>query len=362
MQNDHANKEEPDPQEQMDKWLEEIKNSTLAKEFLDQFRPDSVDSFLKGYVNVKDQWHKYGHHYLDESEQRSIRWITAAFTHLPLIQQKKLFDAQCLWRAEQLEIPGLQLCCEFQVWEHNILNCPFIEPITAGDIEMYQAFLLQFPPDEEYYVWFEWQGDFDDIRKARTGDGNFPDWYDFVNMRNGKGVLTSLPDVRGRKERFYMDLAAAESRKKHPEEEERVIDARPSLGIYGTTHVQELVEMFEDAASKRLYKSFSYFNDIMRISEDLEDDLKLLSQADEIVPMEEHRDWRKAIRIAARKYEFRMLAEALPEAWEQYRLNIDLGIGFPVSKNDDYTWLTDLYKERILIGRKLNGEPEDLLF
>jgi hypothetical protein len=84
--------------------------------------------------------------------------------------------------------------------------------------------------------------------------------------------------------------------------------------------------------------------------------------AEEPVPIQAHSDWKTAIKNAARTYERKKVAEALPQAWEQYRMNIDLGIGFPVTDPKTENWIVNMFKETILRGRVLNGEPEDLMF
>lgn len=368
MQNDNTENEKPTSEEQKAIWLEEIENNTAIKEYLNQFNPKSVEDFIKSYVDLKHNWHTYGPYYVEESEQRSIRWIAYASVHLPVILQKKLFDVQCLWRAEQLEIPGLQLCSEFRVWEKNILNCPFIEPLTEEDIALYQSFLLQCPLDEELDEYdINWQ-DMDDLRRAHRNErdsGNFPEWYEFVNIRTGTDTLMLLPDIRGQKEKFYIDLCIAERREINQakyEKQERNIDKRPSIATYKKEDVAEFVSRFEKGESKRLYNGYNYSRNRTRRKDDLSRELDLLFEAEEPVPIQGHSNWETAIKNAARSYERKKIAEALPQAWEQYRMNVDLGIGFPVSDPYDNSWLVDMRKEMILRGRVLNGDPEDLMF
>jgi hypothetical protein len=367
MQNDNSESESPTPEEQMAIWLEAIKNNAAIKEYLSQFHPQSVEGFIDDYVKAKNNWYTYGPNYVEESENKSIRWITAAALHLPVILQKKLFDAQCLWRAEQLEIDELKLCCEFQVWENNILNCPFIEPLTEDDIALYQSFLLKCPLDVDLYIYEEWQN-MDDLRERFRDEhdsGNFPEWYEFSNVYKGTGTLMLLPDIRGQKEEFYMQLSRVERQEKNREQDaeyERSVDHRPSLSIYKAEDLTAFVSRFEDSDCKRLFNSYRYFHNRMNFKDDIELELELLSEAEEMVPMQAHSDWRTAIQNTARSYERKKIAEALPQAWEEYRINIDLGIGFPIADHSDQSWLVDLYKEMILRGRVLNGEPEDLMF
>ena len=84
-----------------------------------------------------------GSYYQNLISNEGIEWVEAATKHLKVIQQKKLFDKQCLWRAEKIKIDGLQLCCEFLLWENNILNCPFIDPVSEEDLSDYIFFLQE---------------------------------------------------------------------------------------------------------------------------------------------------------------------------------------------------------------------------
>ena len=85
-------------------WLQEIETNNDIQEFLLQYKPDSVKSFLDSYYNARCQWLDHGPYYLEKYDEQDIRWISLASRYLPVILQKKLFDVQCLWRAEQLQI------------------------------------------------------------------------------------------------------------------------------------------------------------------------------------------------------------------------------------------------------------------
>lgn len=208
----------------------------------------------------------------------------------------------------------------------------------------------------------------DKLRKSYQNErdsGNFPEWYEFYNIRRGTDTLMLLPDIRGQQEEFYMELYRMEQReinRKTNAEKEQHIDKRPWIATYKKGDVAAFVSRFENNESRRLYNGYNYFLNRINSKDDLAWELELLSEAEEPVPMQAHSDWKTAIKYAARIYERKKVAEALPQAWEQYRLNIDLGISFPVSGREDKNWLIDMHKEMILRGRVLNGEPEDLMF
>ena len=95
--------------------------------------------------------------------------------------------------------------------------------------------------------------------------------------------------------------------------------------------------------------------------EQLEDDLRLLARADRLVPMQGWFDWKEAVHRAAGSYSRIRIMEAMPDAFEQYRLHIELDLGFELSTDRSFGW-NDGYREAILIGRDLNGEPMDFNF
>jgi hypothetical protein len=51
----------------------------------------------------------------------------------------------------------------------------------------------------------------------------------------------------------------------------------------------------------------------------------------------------------------------MPEAFEQYRLHIDLGLGFETNIDRTFGW-NDGYRNAVLAGREMNGEPRDFNF
>jgi hypothetical protein len=124
------------------------------------------------------------------------------------------------------------------------------------------------------------------------------------------------------------------------------------------------VNTFENKKLQQYRKAYEWSNRSSDDRETLENDIELLFDAGELVSIESNMDWREAIKMAANKFRLKKVAEALPEAYEQYLMNIQLGIGFPVSDHWEMETeqLIDIYKKTIFVGRKINGEPEDLNF
>ncbi|CAF3773379.1 unnamed protein product [Rotaria sp. Silwood1] len=285
------------------KWRKEIDKNAAMQAYFKQFTPEQVTSFINDFLFYKHLWVKHGQRCLDSLEEHSIQWVTVATEHLKIIQQKKLFDVQCLWRADKIIIPEIQVSWDFKIWGKNILNCHFIEPISAEEVELYQQFLLQSSVNEDlkWYQYVQWQ-DYENLIAAYNdsddADGDFPEWYDFINIRTGNGSYLTLPDIRGKKEEFYLDIG------------------------------------------------------------------REIKWADETVAIEANANWEDGIKTAAIKYYTKKVAEALPEAYEQYLLNLEMNIGFSVDEkwNFDMNRRLDMLTELLFLGRKERGEPEDFNF
>ena len=351
----------------------EIAENVAMQAYFKKFSQQEVDSFLSSYVNYKKIWLQYAGNFINDQEEAPIRWVNKASEHLAIIQQKKLFDIQCLWCAEKMELPGVVICADFRVWEHDILNCPFLEPISREDIDLYAQYLLIENP-ETAYGWSgdeNWQ-DHDEIIEAYNTDNenrNFPEWYDFYNGRRGTAVYMTLPDIRGQKEAVYEDIARKqqrEERKKDPDYvEPKPFDPSRLLSYYDANQRDWFIKTFETKQVQELYSAWEWKNRNRDIEEELEYYLDVLTNADEPVPMPANYNWQDAIKQAANSFVNKKTAEALPEAWEQYLMKRQMNIAF--SSESEHMHQTSLqmkkfYEELILKGRKLSGEPEDFNF
>jgi hypothetical protein len=319
-------------------------------------------------------WLLYGKTAVENKEYHSIKWVSKAADHLALIQQKKLFDMQCLWRAEKMTIPGVEICYDFNMWEKDILNCPFLEPVSRDDIDLYADYLVSETGIDNDYTHFswgtdEWQ-DYDGIKKAYNSDDDdderdVPEWYEFYNERRGTGVYMTLPDIRGDKEKFYMDLAREAHKSKTPVTTPAQPAAPPNYLWYTDKEKREFfIKTFESKDVFELYEAYEWAERNRGLKEDLESSLYLLYEADEPVAMEPDKDWVNAIKRTANKYRNQKIAEALPLAWEQYMMNVQMNIAFNNEKkfHAAYDTLRKMYAEGIIEGRKFNGEPADYNF
>jgi hypothetical protein len=357
---------------------EEINNNPDIQDYFKQFNPESVNSFVDLYLTYKTGWHDWGKFYLEQKEKSDLQWVEQAHKHLGIIQQKKLFDLQCLWRAEQITIPGVELIFDLLIWEGDIFNCPLIDPITQEEVEWYQEYLeteMIHLDDEPSNVFLNWQS-YEEIKIAYDSPEeagiNFPMWYDFHNRRKGTELYIELPDIRGEKEQHYRQLALSlePDRAKGYREVMQAFKADPHEHIIdkeGRRHLnyyldaEEFVDLFEDKLTQEYFEAYTWFNENRQEEEDLQEMIVMLLASGEQLPIEANEDWREALKETAMRYRIRRVAEAMPEAFEQYRLNITMGIAFP-AREHNMMHVRDTIVKDILTGRRLCGEPEDLNF
>jgi len=345
----------------------EMEANTDIQEYFAQFSEDSVKSFLQSYIYTSWLWHTQGKIIAEMYEEDEEFLINDLFEHLETIQQKKLFNLQCLWRAERIQIEGLKFSIEFDFWDHNIFNCPYIPSITKEELDVYIGFLLG--NDKRVYYDGDWQ-DYhalkDAYNKERKSDYVYPEWYEYYDEYYGTGELIGLPDIRGSKEHDYLqgldryegyyDKFMAEKFKQYQERKQ-------DLNFYNPENTEWFVSRF---GSKNMDKYRDAYYDNMHRSSDQDIEgfgiaFKLISNCLEIIPIEKNNDWRDAIKRAWYKYERKIHAEGLPGIFEQYKMKIDCGIGFPADdKFSDLEDIIEKYTKKIIETRLLRGEPGDL--
>lgn len=361
-------------EEQKKVWLQELQENEAVQNYLKNFNEISTGSFLDIYVFYKYQWLQYGGMYEQINERERTRWITLAQEQLVMIQQKKLFDAQCLWRAEKVTFKEVEIGFDFEMWGKDVLNCPFIEPITESDIDLYSQYLL-LSNNVDLEIDEHGLQNYDQIKEAYNTDSenmNFPEWYDFHNSRTGNTALMLLPDLRTEKEEFYRSLHfkkeqdSPEYKKMMEEHQQTAIDTRPYLHSFDHDTQKYFVTTFEDKQTQRFFKS--YTKGVKKHntyeSEVLADNIDFLSSIEnELIPIEGHYDFREAIALAVHKYKCKKIAEHLPVALEQYQLSKKMG--FSIGHNEsslDWGDIREKFRDNIINGRILNGEPGDCNF
>ena len=352
-------------------WLEELEANPTVQAYFKKYTQDSVMRFIDRFLWKKSLWANYAPRYLKEMQEEGREWVESASEHLEYIQQKRLFDLQCLWRAEKIKLDGIELCVDFAILKSDILNCQNIDPISKEDIDIYVNFLLS---DEAAIESSELEGweDYEELKEAYHDENSnhiFPAWYDYHYTMTGNSYLLDLPDIRGEKEEFYANIVrqknAEKNEQEHIEFEKRLAKKQETeINDYNEEHMDWFVKTFESKENYQLYKAMIWKDEERGKRDFIEYDFDLLFSANEDVPIEYNSDWREGVRIAANKYRNRKIAEAMPTAWELYNINLQNGISFHADESDIemYKFVKKQTIETLIEGRILNGEPDNLDF
>jgi hypothetical protein len=374
----NKNANQPGQNNQAEMTREEIEKTLREEEryqtYFKGFAGFSVESFIKDYAFKKWMWWQYGDQYLKAQENADEYLIDDASKHLAIIQQKKLFDVQCQWRAEKIELAAIEICFDFEAWQHNVMHCPFIEPVTRHDIELYQQYLsttyVEF--DDDFFYFGDWQN-YNGLKKTyndvENSTVNFPEWYAYHNLHTGANVLMLLPNIRGSKEAFYEEKdreARADIIKQQAEKSQTRSDNRPHIATYDIDKLEAFIEACEDKQTKIYYRASKQQNRNNDEEEELHNIIDYLLDQDKPVAIEGHNDFREALRLAKNRMKANKLMEFLPYAFEEYQIARSMGFGPSDDVVKNFNWYIDdlkpSYMKRILNGRKACGEPENLDF
>ncbi|MBC7448195.1 MAG: hypothetical protein H7330_09065 [Hymenobacteraceae bacterium] len=355
--------------------------------------------FAAFYANAKTVAYLKGPLALQRQEERFLEYREAAAEHLWEIQQKKLFDLQCQWRAEQVTLPGIRHAHEFEQWGTYLKECPWLPPITAEEVAVYEAYLRsgRYEPERNW----AWQG-YDNYRRAaglssdeedadeeeadeeeaaaESARRALPAWYVFHNAYTGAGALLALPDIRGAKEQRYLDLTNADKEEKLAAQcaAGNFADSLPwppfSLNIHNIGPYFDQFEPTADLPRLHRWRTAASAYDAHKwgvVSDATHWMDRALKEAAEPWPIAANADWRVAVAETGIRYWAHQLAEVIGGVWREQEQNRALGL--PVTPPKQYgarppfaeiDWAEEesYYPKFILRGRELAGELRDFNF
>jgi hypothetical protein len=355
---------------------EDLKSNPVYQEFFNQFNPHSVESFIKNYARRKALYITRGQEYLNLQEQSDLKYKMMAEEALWAIQQKKLFNLQCQWRADQIRLKGVEHSTQFLSLAANIQHCPYISPVSRAELDLYIQF-LKSGNARQVFGFDNWQ-DYEAFKTEAesgyipgidsTNDEHMPAWYRFYDEHMGTAHLMDLQDYRGEKENRYRSIARQKQLDNiRRQESKKLNDSRPFISIFDVTLVESFVKKFEDKKTLKYCRAVESFQLQMDEQIELEDAIETLRSAGTKVSIKANADWKEAVIDAARQWELSQIAEALPAVHQEYAFRMENGINFPQSlvdkKREEYAFtLCEMAKQQILDGRKILGEPEDMKF
>ncbi len=356
-------------EELVEKFISEIKAHKQYKTFFSGYLPSSVNSFVRLYAHKKAGWTISGEGFRTEMERMEMMWENEAMKRLEEIQQVKLFLYQCNYRSGDTEpTPDVRTIFDFIYWKDNVLNATFLEPITMDDIDLYADYLMSPEVNHSPFEFIESWQDFEDIRFAYSNpeetDRAVPDWYLYYFSRTGHGIELTLPDIKKEKDIFYFQQGNNERGRLIREEEQKALQQKPELAAdkkgaffneFADGNLDRFMNLFEDKDNRDMHKVWDAWTAFNEREDMLRDDLDILLYADEDVPVPAGTSWIEATRIAVARYRSVKISESLPAAYDQYKMNLDLGITFPETEKSRAN--ADFYNDLVLLGRKLKGEP-----
>ncbi len=343
----------------------DLKTNPRYKEFYEEYHPWSIEHFIDEFSWRKARYIEQGKNFMESEEHYMLMFEREGAEHLREILQKRFFNFECLWRAEKIRIPEVEHTYDFVYWSHHLEECPFLSPITEDEVELYVEYVLGDRFEE--YPGTNWER----LKRAMESDsGNdddddgYPEWFTIYDMRFGTGELIKLPDIRGEKEDFYLDICFAEERKAYAEKRksEPPPEGRPRIGYHDLEVLEKFIRRFEDTKLLRYFHIVENF-DGRYADDEVDQAVDMLRWADETIPIEAANDWKDGIIKAADRYRRQKLAGGVRSAYKEYLMRLNSKVTLHEEENDD-TWdvLRKKHKEDIVKGRVMNGEQPDLNF
>lgn len=202
--------------EDTDNWL---RTDPAIQEWLKQCYDDG-SLFISSYTRERTAWLDLGASWLKMERHAEVRLLDEAYERLWQIQQKKLFNLHCQWRAGQIDVPGIAVEADFDDWNYDIKECQLIPPVSDDELDLYLAYLASDHctdvgigrGDFSGHNWQKYDGFRRWLRAEETGEDDefggffgvisgmvcpYPAWYAYYDQYRGTGFCVSMPDVRG---------------------------------------------------------------------------------------------------------------------------------------------------------------------
>ena len=149
----------------------DLKSNPRYQSFFNAYDENSVQTFIKHYAATKFYTLQNKNFYRESFEAFHTECMGWAEDMIKMILQKKLFNMQCLWRAEKLVLsPFVEISRDFEYWSRNILTCPFIEPISKEELDT----CIKFLEEDDFVIvdWFDKWQDYEGLKcsvRKKTG-------------------------------------------------------------------------------------------------------------------------------------------------------------------------------------------------
>ncbi len=352
------------------KFLKELQQDERVKEFLKPYRKEDFIQFLDSYALSKARLHVQGNYTINHHEYLMKEWTKNAWQALRHIQNKKLFDQQCLWRAGQRDrLEGIDTTFDFDDFENHILDYNGIPIVTKEEVQEYIDF-LETRADRLPHYYFNYCYDYQDYdmikqKIAEDNDDTEIEYYDYMYIKYGGRDLLMLPDIQREKEDFYIKRSVQKNKEEKINKQKAEEPKKPQKQYLYSWDIEKKVALSELLEEKKVGNFIKDIEQWVKEKPDFEVDVAvdyLLQCYPEKVPIGANHDWQQAVMDAVTRHKILKTAEMLPSIYEMYLLKKQTMVAIEEEK-EEKSWKRDKWwREMILKGRELNGEPRDFNF
>lgn len=338
-------------------YMEELHTRPCYRDFFNHYNDESVHAFIDEYAKRKAHYTIHGEIKADEQSEAELKFRHIAEKYFAEIQQKKLFDLQCLWRAGKINLDGIGTTADFTPLEFCIFSVPFLKPVTAHELNIYLDYLTT--EESANCHDYRWQ-DFDSFKLAMESNqpDRIPEWYRFYDKALGADSLLKEEDKRGLEESKWLKN---ENREENPFDDsaER---GKPDLE-FNYNSLEFFVYTFEDRKTIRQFMASERFHPEIDNNGLLNDAWKLLRESDDDIKFAKTGDWKNVLIETADRYRKKKTAECMKDLFKEYQLRLKAGIPFRAGENDSlfefYSVKTNLYSRKLSSAKQTDKKGSD---
>jgi len=307
--------------------VQQLYSDEKYKNYFDSFTEASVHDFIAEYAVLK-AWYTLNNGQIKARKERELfRFRDLATQGLWEIQQKKLFNLTAEWRSQLITLPGVVVSEELSMWELAISKCPYIEPVSQSEFNLYLSYLSSGTYNHKTWA-YNWQ----DYDAYRTCDREIlPAWYRYYDKATGTGYLLTLQDKQG-------ELSAAAAMALQQQEGSKPADVqedskKPELPYtYESLHF--FISTFESTNLLDCFMASEPRPDNNSKDAALQSALRILQSAEYPVPLAAADNWKEGVINAANQYMSERISVALRQVYDDYLFRLSNGIA-PVCPDDD---------------------------
>lgn len=339
------------------RFMEELHTRPCYRDFFDHYNDESVHAFIRQYAHRKAYYTLYGDRKADEQSEAELKFRHLAEKYFAEIQQKKLFDLQCLWRAGKIKLDGIGTTADFTPLEFCIFSVPFLKPVTEHELNLYLDYLLTEETSDEHD--YRWQ-DYDLFKMAFENNqpDRLPEWYRFYDKALGAESLLKQENRIGKEESKWLKGNHAEeiTHSASPAE-----TGKPDLE-FNYNSLEFFVYTFEDRRTIRQFLASERFHPEIDNNHLLNEAWNLLRESDEDISIVKSGNWKSALIETANRYRKQKVAECLKDLFREYQLRLKAGIPFRAGENDSlfeyYSVKANLHNQKLINARRAAGKDK----